>query len=65
MSFNKKYLHDVEVLEEVLLSEGSERFYFLYVKTADMYIGSSESIEFINVFVDKFEEANEEFYSLG
>jgi len=65
MSFNKKYLPNKEELITILLENGSDMFYIGYVKTADVYIGSDEAIEFIDLFVNKLKVTNEEFFSLG
>jgi hypothetical protein len=65
MSFNKKYLPIKEDLITILLENGSNRFYIWYVKTVDAYIGSTESIEFIDTFVDIWRSADAEFYSIG
>lgn len=64
MSFNKKFLQDITTLKNLLKSEGSERFYFIYVKKADAYVGSSESIKFIDKFVEKYLNTSEEFYTI-
>jgi hypothetical protein len=65
MSFNKKYLPTKEELITILLECGSDDFYRGYVKTVDAYIGSVESMEFMDKFVDKWISADKEFNELG
>ena len=49
----------------MLLENGSDNFYWKYVKSTDAYIGSEESIEFIDKFMKKYYENNKEFHTLG
>jgi predicted neutral ceramidase superfamily lipid hydrolase len=65
MSFNKKYLPTKEELITILLERGSDDFYRGYVKTVDAYIGSVESMEFMDKFVDKWTSTKKEFHSIG
>jgi predicted neutral ceramidase superfamily lipid hydrolase len=65
MSFNKKYLPTKKELINILSKNGSNNFYIGYVKTVDAYIGSSESMDFIDEFVSKWRESENEFYDLG
>jgi hypothetical protein len=55
MSINKIYLPELKVLEDTLSESGSQFFYFRYVRNREVFIGSSESIEFINQFTKKYE----------
>lgn len=61
MSFNKKYLQEREVLENTLMSNGSEDFYSLYVKKTDTFIGTNEAVEFIDDFLEKYQSSNTSF----
>lgn len=54
MSINKIYLPEVNVLEDYLSREGSASFNMRYVRKREAFIGSSESIEFINNFYIKY-----------
>jgi hypothetical protein len=65
MSFNKKYIPTKRELITILSENGSSNFYNGYVKKVDAYIGSPESMDFINEFVDKWRLDDSEFYDLG
>lgn len=65
MSFNKKYLPKEKELIRFLLENGSDSFWRGYVKTVDAYIGSSESMDFIHEFMEKWTSTDEQFNVLG
>lgn len=46
MSFNKKFLPELEEMKRLYESYGHERFIEIYSK-ADAFVGSTESIEFV------------------
>jgi len=54
MSINKIYLPEVEELKEFLKENGSSRFYIRYVRNRDVFIGSSDSTDFIDTFCKKY-----------
>lgn len=47
MGFNKCYLHSVDKMQEIISEYGVDHFIKLYRK-CDCFIGSSESIKFLN-----------------
>ena len=65
MSFNKKYLPTEKELVTILSENGSDSFYRGYVKTVNAYIGSPESMDFIDAFVDKWRNSENQFYDIG
>lgn len=64
MSINKVYLPKIEKLTNFLEKNGSERFYFTYIKNREAFIGSNKSMKFINQFIDKYESTSADFKSI-
>jgi len=58
MSINKIYLPELKVLQDTLSRTGNQSFYFRYIRNKDTFIGSNESIEFINQFIKNYEAAS-------
>lgn len=54
MSINRINLPGVEVLENHLKENGSKSFFNLYVRKRDAFIGSDESINFIEHFCKEY-----------
>jgi len=50
MGFNKRYVPGVKELKKILLENGSDWFYKIYVTSPDALIGPSGSIKFIEKF---------------
>jgi hypothetical protein len=48
MSFNKRYLPEVDKLKELLVEMGESQFLKIYLFNPDARIGSRESIDFID-----------------
>ena len=59
MSINKKYIQDLEQLQQILEKNGPEWFYKSYVIMPDALIGPSESIQFISDFADLYESTGD------
>lgn len=64
MSFNKVIVPVEEVLKAFLKSNGSNNFYYRYLKKVDSMIGDSKGIKFIEMFEIKYYENLEEFNEL-
>lgn len=65
MSINKIFVPEKEALKEFLKQSGSERFYLKYIKNADVLIGNSNSINYINKFKNKYRnESDSVFFKL-
>lgn len=68
MGFNvRHYPEDVKILEDKLKNEGSHYFYNMYIKRVDCWMGSEkgkESERFIEKFMNKYNESDEEFHVL-
>jgi|694.fasta_scaffold11162_7 hypothetical protein len=67
MSFNKRIIPKVEVLETYLKENGSNAFYWKYIRKVDAMIGNSKGIDYIEEFGTKYYNKNEsdpEFYQL-
>lgn len=54
MSFNKKYLPELHVLEDAFKELGDDGFYIRYIKKCEAFIGPSESIDYINKFTEEY-----------
>ena len=50
MSINKIYLPEVKVLKKYLKENGSERFYYTYIRKREAFIGDSNSVDFVDQF---------------
>jgi len=57
MSINKVFLPELKELKEFLHLHGKDKFYQRFIKKREAFIGSSDSMNFI----DKFIEQNEFF----
>jgi hypothetical protein len=57
MGFNKRYLPEVEKLQETLDRLGDDLFYKIYVESPDAVIGSTDSFEFVEQFVKRYEDS--------
>lgn len=67
MSFNKKIIPEVGVLKTYLKENGSDAFYWRYIRNVDAMMGNSEGIDYIEEFETKYYNKNEsvpEFYEL-
>jgi hypothetical protein len=67
MSFNKRIIPKVEVLETYLKENGGNAFYWRYIRNVDAMMGNSKGIDYIAKFETKYYNKNEsdpEFYQL-
>lgn len=64
MSFNKRILHDLPVLIDYLKEHGSYKFYSLYIRKTDAFIGPTDSMNFIDAFIEKYNLADVEFFEV-
>ena len=55
MGFNKRYLPELDQLVDFLNTHGSYEFYNRFVKKTDAFIGPSDSVEFIDKFLESYE----------
>jgi hypothetical protein len=55
MSINKVFLPELKELKEFLHLHGEERFYQRFIKNREAFIGPSNSIKFIDEFIEKSE----------
>lgn len=63
MSINRIYLPEIEVLENYLKENGSHKFYYLYVRKREAFIGSDKSIDFVEQFCkDYFKDDSQETF---
>ena len=65
MSFNKRYLPTEKELIKFLYENGSDMFWRRFIKSTDAFIGSSESIDFVDTFMNKWTSVDEQFNELG
>lgn len=56
MSINKIYLPEVEKLKEFLKENGSSKFFMRYIRNRDAFIGSNDSMDFIDNFCKKYKK---------
>ena len=65
MSINKIFVTERKLLKQFLKDNGSELFYYRYVKKTDVLIGSSKSIDYIDKFKNKYRnESDSVFFEL-
>ena len=65
MSINRKYLPELDKLKTFLSENGSTRFFITYVKKSEVFIGSTDSMNFIRSFENRYRNSkNEEFYKI-
>lgn len=64
MSINKLNISEDLNLPKVLEKQGSTCFYFNFVKGREAFIGPSKSIQFIEDFIKKYENAQSEFHKI-
>jgi len=57
MGFNKRYLPEVEKLQETLDRLGPDLFYKIYIESPDAVIGPTESFEFVEQFQKGYEDS--------
>lgn len=57
MGFNKRYLPEVAKLQETLDRLGDDLFYKIYVESPDAVIGPTDSFEFVEQFVKRYEDS--------
>lgn len=56
MSFNKRYLPDIETLKSDYEKLGIDDFYIRHIKRVDAFIGSTEALDFVNSIIEKRSE---------
>lgn len=59
MSFNKKFIPNVDELNNMLETNGSEYFYNAFIKSVDALIGSDESLKFIENFESQYKHTKD------
>ena len=64
MSINKVYLPEINKLKEFLAQYGAEQFYFRYIRNREAFIGSSNSMKFIDKFIKKYESVSTDFKNI-
>lgn len=64
MSINKVYLPEIDKLKEFLNLQGSKQFYFRYIRKREAFIGSSNSMKFIDKFIKKYESVSTDFKNI-
>lgn len=64
MSINKLNIPDDLDLSKILKIQGSNNFYFNFVKGREVCIGPLKSIQFIKDFIKKYENTKSEFYKI-
>lgn len=64
MSINKVYLPETDKLKEFLNLHGSTQFYFRYIRKRETFIGSSNSMKFIDKFIKKYESISTNFKNI-
>lgn len=64
MSINKVYLPKIDKLKEFLNLHGSNQFYFKYIRNREVFIGSSNSMKFIDKFIKKYESISTDFKNI-
>lgn len=57
MGFNKRYLPEVDKLQETLDRLGKDLFYKIYIESPDAIIGPTESVDFLNDFEKRYEDS--------
>lgn len=57
MGFNKRYLPELEKLQETLDRLGNDLFYKIYIESPDAIIGPTESVDFLNDFEKRYEDS--------
>lgn len=69
MGFNvRHYPEDVTILKDKLANQGSHYFYNMYIKRVDSWMGSDNTLEseqFIDKFMEKYNETDIEFHSIS
>lgn len=51
-------------MKEFLAQYGAEQFYFKYIRKREAFIGASNSIEFIDKFIKKYESISTDFKNI-
>lgn len=64
MSINKLNISEDLNLSKALEKQGSTFFYFNFIKGRDAFIGPSESVQFIENFIKKYENTQVEFHKI-
>lgn len=64
MSFNKLFVPEVEYLQEFLKNNGSLKFFNQYVNKRDAFIGPTDSVDFLNKFIERYDKAVIEFFEI-
>jgi len=64
MGFNSRILNDVKKLDTVLKERGSNYFFKTHIKGIDSFKGNNDSIEFIEKFINLYNETDTEFHQL-
>ncbi len=65
MGFNSRILSDVKNLDAVLREKGSNYFFKTHIRGIDSFKGSDDSIEFIEKFINLYNETDKEFHQLA
>lgn len=64
MGFNSRILNDVKKLDTILKESGSTYFFKTQIKGIDSFKGTNDSIEFIEKFINLYNETDKEFHQL-
>lgn len=64
MGFNKKMIQECDKLSQSLKDNGSHQFYLTHVHKVDAFIGPCNSINFINIFIEKYSQSDFEFFEI-
>lgn len=64
MGFNKKMLQECDKLSQYLKDNGSHQFYRMHIRKVDAFIGPHDSMNFINMFIEKYRQSNLQFFEI-